>query len=197
MDAMGDDEELLSKARNMLSSESDGGKKVLVVDGNLKAKTLRALCENGKRLGALTWFEPTSVPKAVRIVHSGALRFVDVISPNQLELQALGDACGGGKSEEDCARKLLDAGVGAVVVTRGKLGAALYLTGRDAFEVRAEEITVQNTSGAGDALAGTMIAHVARFGKTENSLRDAIRAGVRAAAIVCARDGSAERRSRL
>ncbi|OQR87345.1 indigoidine synthase A family protein [Achlya hypogyna] len=63
--------------------------KALVFDGNLSAATMAKLAAAPV---PLLWFEPTSVEKARRVVHAGALPRVHVISPNQDELAAMARA---------------------------------------------------------------------------------------------------------
>ncbi|OQR94644.1 thioredoxin reductase 1 [Thraustotheca clavata] len=65
--------------------------KMLVFDGNLSAKTMTKLTTAAKNV-PLIFFEPTSLEKACRVVHSNALQNVHVISPNQDELAGMARA---------------------------------------------------------------------------------------------------------
>lgn len=192
MDGIAGDAHILSTARKLLEEPGQSAR-VLAVDANLAPETARALCLLAQEAGVVSWLEPTSVPKATRVAGSGILLCVDIVSPNSAELSALAGAVRPGiqnEGEAACAQELLRAGVGYIILTQGEKGAALYRAGREVFEVPALKVAVRNTSGAGDALAGAMIAHVARRGLSEHSLREALRIGVAAAAKVCSEDAS-------
>lgn len=192
MDRIAGDAHIITAARALLN-EPGRRARVLAVDANLGNDTVRALCLLAKDAGVISWLEPTSVPKAVRAAGGEVLASVDIISPNSVELRALAGALRPGiheANEEACAQELLQTGVRYVVVTRGEKGAALHRRNQSVFEVPAQKVTVRNTSGAGDTLAGAMIAYIARNGQSEDSLRDALRVGVAAAAKVCAEDTS-------
>ncbi|EQC25394.1 hypothetical protein SDRG_16721 [Saprolegnia diclina VS20] len=63
--------------------------KAVVFDGNLSATTMAKVAA---ATVPLLWFEPTSVEKARRVVHAGALPRVHAISPNSDELAAMARA---------------------------------------------------------------------------------------------------------
>jgi ribokinase len=71
---------------------------------------------------------------------------IDVLTPNEGELGVLAD---GG------AATLLDAGVGAVVVTRGAAGAVVY-DGAGELVVPAPPVEAVDTTGAGDCFSGAL-----------------------------------------
>ncbi|KAG2219736.1 hypothetical protein INT45_007775, partial [Circinella minor] len=64
-------------------------------DGNITAKIMATIAETSVQLGIPVFFEPTSVPKSLKIfeqpstaITSGAIKFV---SPNQYELEAMSE----------------------------------------------------------------------------------------------------------
>ncbi|KAI9264049.1 Ribokinase-like protein [Phascolomyces articulosus] len=62
-------------------------------DGNITAKTMSKITAKSVQLGIPVFFEPTSVPKSLKIferdiITSGAIKF---ISPNQFELEAMSE----------------------------------------------------------------------------------------------------------
>ena len=65
---------------------------MVIADGNLSANALRDLFERSASAGVDVWFEPTSVPKAIRVVASDAVQFMTHVSPNGDELEALREA---------------------------------------------------------------------------------------------------------
>ncbi|MBN2390760.1 MAG: ribokinase [Anaerolineae bacterium] len=90
------------------------------------------------------------------------LSLVDVLTPNQTELQLLveEDLTGfenlsGLNDIESAAHKLLDRGVGTVVVTLGAEG-ALIVTRDAAQHVPGYKVDVVDTTGAGDAFNGAL-----------------------------------------
>jgi hypothetical protein len=64
--------------------------KMLVLDGNISSDSLVAML-NQPYIQALdcVWFEPTSVEKAGRPIHSQCLNRIHVLSPNEDELKAI------------------------------------------------------------------------------------------------------------
>ena len=71
---------------------------------------------------------------------------IDVLTPNEGELRVLADAG---------AAALLDAGVGAVVVTRGAAGAVVH-DGRQELVVPSPPVEAVDTTGAGDCFSGAL-----------------------------------------
>jgi ribokinase len=80
------------------------------------------------------------------------LRLVDLITPNEHELELLGGA-----------RSLLDRGVGSVVVTEGARGARL-VTPTGERRIAPFPVTPVDTTGAGDAFCGTLSARLSLDG---------------------------------
>jgi hypothetical protein len=63
--------------------------KMVFLDANLPTKTISYLATLCSEARVPLWFEPTSVPKALRVVSSGALSKLTVISPNSRELAVI------------------------------------------------------------------------------------------------------------
>ena len=80
------------------------------------------------------------------------LRLVDLLTPNEHELELLGGA-----------RSLLDRGVGSVVVTEGARGARL-VTRTGETRIAPFPVTPVDTTGAGDAFCGTLSARLSLDG---------------------------------
>lgn len=94
---------------------------------------------------------------------------VDVLTPNEGELQALAGETDTGRA----ARRLLERGVGAVVVTLGAQGCALYRPGEPALRVSGHPMKVADTIGAGDTFTGALAAALARSEDWAAALRTA------------------------
>ena len=112
---------------------------------------------------------------------SGAeLARIDVLVANEHELaQAAPSAAETGADAH--ARSLLAAGVGAVVLTLGARGSALYTGAEEATAVPAAPAEVRDTTGAGDAFVGALAAALA----SGQSLPEAVASANRYAARVC------------
>ncbi|KAE9051473.1 hypothetical protein PR003_g6401 [Phytophthora rubi] len=76
--------------------------KLIVADGNLTPGTIGDLFKRSARLGVDTWFEPTSVQKALRVVEGDGVSDMKYMSPNTDELHVISKAI---------RQKLEDAGV--------------------------------------------------------------------------------------
>jgi len=83
---------------------------------------------------------------------------VDVLTPNEGELLMLADA----PDIETAAQRLLQRGVGALVVTLGARGCALFQPGTAPLHVPGHAMQVVDTIGAGDTFTGTLAAQLAR-----------------------------------
>ena len=83
---------------------------------------------------------------------------VDVLTPNEGELLMLADA----PDIETAAQRLLQRGVGALVVTLGARGCALFQTGTAPLHVPGHAMQVVDTIGAGDTFTGSLAAQLAR-----------------------------------
>jgi hypothetical protein len=66
--------------------------KLVIADGNLAPATIGDLFARSARLGVDTWFEPTSVQKALRVVEGGGVSSMKYMSPNADELHAISKA---------------------------------------------------------------------------------------------------------
>jgi ribokinase len=83
---------------------------------------------------------------------------VDVLTPNEGELLMLTDEV----AIETAAHKLLQRGVGAVLVTLGEHGCVLFRTDAAPLRVPGHVMHVVDTIGAGDTFTGALAAALAR-----------------------------------
>lgn len=99
------------------------------------------------------------------------------------------------ETPDKSARKLLDIGVGAVLVTHGADVARGYCE-RGEFAVSVPNVDVVDTVGAGDVFGGAFLAYWLERGYgrdelcTRDELQQAVEFAVRAAAINCTRAGA-------
>ena len=107
------------------------------------------------------------------------LKFVDYLTPNEIETEMLtGVKVSDQSGAERAARVLLDKGVSAVVLTLGSRG-TLLLTENTTVSVPAHKVNVVDTTAAGDAFCGGFAFGLAQGQK----LTEAVRCGNAAGAL--------------
>lgn len=163
--------ELLHSARDLIASAG-----VLVLDGNLSRETLEhALDLSG---GVRTIFEPVSVPKAAGLKEAVDDR-VYAVTPNRDELAALtGLPTRTDRQVRRAIAALHKRGVELVWVRLGDRGSLLATT-EESIEIPALSASVEDVTGAGDAmlaafchvlLEGGTPHHAAHFGHAAAAL---------------------------
>jgi len=124
------DMDILEKAitaNHILKFEAFIARAALVfIDANLNDQALKCVAKLCQKYNVSLFFEPTSVPKSVRCVHSGILPQITFMKPNKDELFAMADAVldREGKSKhvrsvKDAMNVLLDAGVKSIIYSAG------------------------------------------------------------------------------
>ena len=168
---------------------------LLIVDANLPPDTVAALLRRARRAGVRAIVEPVSAPKAARLaqaLHGGSVGGGSVgsdslnghwhgaflVTPDRAELEAMTGQAGLAAA----AQTLLDGGVQNVLVTLGKLGSVLFSPGRIPVMTPAFSTTVQDVTGAGDALVAGLSAGLLRG----LGLPEAVRSGHACAALTVA-----------
>ena len=111
------------------------GARVMLCQLEIPLAAVKASLDAARSADVLTVLDPapaTDLPASL-------LKLVDVIAPNEHELQLLGGV-----------DRLLDAGVGAVLVTLGADGAVLHRPGQPPVGQESFSVDVVDTTGAGD-----------------------------------------------
>lgn len=152
----------------------------VVVDGDLSAESIEAVCKIAKSKYCNTFFEPVSISKSTRA--KNVLDKIDYTSPNLKELVAMSGCLG--PFEIQCSREnskylgpdigvflvarplvqtLLQKGVHHVLLTAGAHGAAVYFLdpvakGITCIRCPALVSYILSVSGAGDCLVGGFLA---------------------------------------
>ncbi len=163
--------DLLQAARDVIATAG-----VLVLDGNLGRETLEHALDLSA--GVRTIFEPVSVPKAGGLKDALDGR-IYAVTPNRDELAALTDLpTRTDKQVHRAMAALLARGVELVWVRLGERGSLLGTT-EELIEIPALSTTVEDVTGAGDAmlaafchvlLEGGTPQHAARFGHAAAAL---------------------------
>lgn len=151
---------------------------VLVLQGNLTLSATRAALEAARSRGVRTVFNPSPIQAGF----GDLLGLVDLLVLNESEAAALS----GGAATADAAAALRDVGAGAVVLTLGARG-AIFTSEAGHGHLPALAVEVVDTTGAGDAFAGVLVAGVYQRGL---GLEAAIRAATAAAALTVQRQGT-------
>jgi ribokinase len=135
----------------------------------------------GRAAGVLTILNPAPA----RPIPAADLAGIDIVTPNHGELRILqglpADAPG---DDVELCRRLLSAGVGTVVLTRGEQG-ALIVRPDGELAVPSHRVEVVDSTGAGDAFSGTLATSLAAGLTLEAAARRAAAAG----ALACTRLG--------
>lgn len=166
--------EQLHAARDVIATAG-----VLVLDGNLSREAFEHALDLSE--GVRTVFEPVSVPKAAGLKDAVDGR-LQAVTPNRDELAALTDLPTRTDGQvRTAARALHDRGIELVWIRLGARG-SLLSTGDAVLEIEALPTTVDDVTGAGDAMLAAFC-HVLLEG---GSAEEAARLGHAAAALTIA-----------
>ena len=124
----------------------------------------------GKQLGLTVVLNPAPAPVDGKLPDD-LYSCLDLIIPNQTEAETLtGIKVNDIPSAVDAAKALQAKGISQVIITMGEMGAILVSGTGPAHMVPAFEIEVLDTTAAGDAFCGAMLAALARGEKLENAI---------------------------
>lgn len=143
-------EEFIMSKKNLID-KSD----IIMIQLEIPMSTVVAVVKYAKRKGKVIVFDPAPVQKINEELYS----YIDIITPNETEIQTLTGLQV--LSEEEvitASRSLIDKGVNAVIHKAGKKGA--YLVGINKFErFPTYDVKVIDTTAAGDSFnAGLAVA---------------------------------------
>lgn len=148
-----------------------------LVQTEIPMETVTEVCRTAKKHGAQTILKPV----ACGVLSEDLLRNVDIIVPNETEINAI---CPSADDLETQASLLLAAGVGTVIVTLGADGCFLK-TGQEAEYFPAVPFDMVDASGAADAFISALASYLLEG----RSLHTAIRIASYAAGFTISREG--------
>ena len=155
--------------------------RVVVTQLEIPAETAAEAMALGKRCGCITLLNPAPVRPLPKEIY----RDIDLLTPNQTEARVLlGVAPDDPTSDLDLCGRLLELGVGTVVLTRGSQGAVI-VTSDGTREIPSATVRVVDSTGAGDAFNGALAAALAG----DDSLEDAVTRACGAGALACTKLG--------
>ena len=130
-----------------------GDSDVLLIQGNLSEATTAVAIQRAHVNGARIVLNTAPM----RTWMGSLLAAVDVVVANAVEADQLATSTrvDFNANASDCETALLNAGAGAVIVSRGRAGAVLA-TGRGRWVVAAPAVAAVDTAGAGDVMTGTL-----------------------------------------
>lgn len=139
------------------------------------------------RMGAARGLRVILNPAPATPLHPSLLSAVDVLTPNESEAELLsGLPAAGLRGAAAAAERLLESGVGAVVVTLGAEGAFVASSGGDRVHVPGFPAAVVDTTAAGDVFNGALAVALAEG----QGLQAAVRFACAAGAISVSREGA-------
>lgn len=148
-----------------------------LVQTEIPMETVTEVCRTAKKHGAQTILKPV----ACGVLPEDLLRNVDIIVPNEAEINAI---CPLANDLESQTAQLLEAGVGTVIVTLGGAGCFVKTT-QTAEYFTAVPSDVVDASGAADAFISALASYLLEG----YSLRAAVRIASYAASFTIAREG--------
>ena len=150
-------------------SDSD----ILMTQLEIPLETAAAALRLGRESGALTILNPAPAQP----IEKAYLADVDILTPNASEARILLDLPPDDPSPpHELARRLLDMGVGSVIVTLGEDG-ALIVTGEETTRVPAIPIQAVDVTGAGDSFNAALAVSLSEGASLKDAVQLAVRAG--------------------
>jgi ribokinase len=188
VDERGENEIVVASGANMRLSPADVDAaecairqaKVVVLQLEIPLETVEHAVNLSHRHGVPVILNPAPAQKLSHEV----LSKISVLTPNEIELQLLTDSTEPSR-ERERAKRLLQTGVGTIIVTLGGDG-ALIVAKEGSQQVPTFKVTAVDTTAAGDCFTGALAVALAE-GKT---ISDAVRFACAAAAISVTRLGA-------
>lgn len=156
---------------------------IILLQLEIPFEAVEHVIKRAKELGKKVVLNPAPIQRGVTVPWIGQ---VDYLTPNETELESLtGMPVNTVEEIIVAARSLLKTGVGHVVVTVGKRG-ALLVNHEEQILFAPPEITVVDTTAAGDTFNGAMVVALAEG----MDLHDSIRFANTAATLTVSRRGA-------
>lgn len=157
----------VTKVENLLTSSS-----ILLVQLEVPIEVVEYAILQGKKRGATVILNPAPA----HILSEKALSNVDIITPNETELELLTSMKTETESEMKAAvAQLHQKGIATVIVTLGAKGCFLSTENKKEF-LSAPKVKAIDTTGAGDVFNGALAAHMANNNSIESSIHFALKA---------------------
>ena len=181
LDAQGDNRILLDPGTNEIftpahvaaAADRIAAGDVVITQLEIPSETAAAAMTLAKERGALSILNPAPV----RPLAPEVFRHVDLLTPNQTEARILlGLEPDDPADDLDICDRLLQLGVGKVILTRGAEGATIVASD-GTVHIDAFSVDVVDSTGAGDAFNGTLATSLAEGAPIEDAVRRAAAGG--------------------
>lgn len=154
---------------------------VVISQLEIPAETALAGLKLGRESGCTTILNPAPARPLPEEIYG----YIDILTPNQSEARALlGLAPDDPADDMDLCGRLLDLGIGTVVLTRGEQG-AVVVEPHGTTAIRPFRVEVIDSTGAGDAFNGALASALAQ----DQPLHAAVVRGAAAGALACTKLG--------
>lgn len=156
---------------------------ILLMQFEIPMETVEYVLKTANKMGKQVILNPAPAPG---ILSSEMLKYVDILIPNETELEIIT----GREWDRDLdkleamCRGLLEKGVGNVIVTLGEEGC--FLAGRECKHFPAYKVEAVDTTAAGDTFSGALAVMLAE----NKTMEEAIRFAMKASAIAVQRKGA-------
>lgn len=181
VDAQGENSILLSAGANGKVSRSDvdsastllSQARLLLLQFEIPMETVEYSLDKASKLGIKVILNPAPA----QVVEPGLLEKIDILVPNQTELEIMsGLPVSDDESTRTAALALVNQGVEIVIVTLGERGALLVTSDESTF-VPGIKVEVLDTTAAGDAFIGALATAIVRNMTMKEAVRFANCAG--------------------
>lgn len=160
--------------------------KVVLLQMEVPDEAILAAAELGQQANAMVILNPAPAPPSGKLP-PGLLSYIDLIVPNQVEIELLtGIAAGDHLAAKAAAIDLQREGVSQVIVTMGKKGALFVDADGTHHMVASFPVKAVDTTAAGDAFCGALAAALAR----DIPVHQAVRIGCAAGALAVTKCGA-------
>lgn len=156
---------------------------ILLTQFEIPIETVAYALKTAKKMGNQVILNPAPAPG---ILTPELLKYVDILTPNETELEIITGRKWDASLEdlEQMCKLLLDKGVGCVIVTLGEEGC--FLAGKEFKHFPAYKAEAVDTTAAGDTFSGALAVMLAE----KKTMEEAIEFAMKASAITVQRKGA-------
>ncbi len=156
---------------------------IIILQMEIPIATVLYAAQKAKKWGKTVILDPAPVPE---YFPQELFQYVDIIKPNETELQMIAKAGGESLELEWAAEYLRQKGVKDVIVTLGEKGVYVNSERKGILQIPAQKVEAVDTTAAGDTFTAAMAVKLAE----EADIEQAVEFANRASAIAVTRKGA-------